>query len=181
MTQKQKVLAMLKAAGSFGVRSDAYIRDFMPRAAARIKELRDEGYNITSEREGKYTRWTLQTQRSERDVRQHADAKPPQGPECVGLGGSEEPGDKTEVPAAVSEDTLVGSNAEGKGSVGDPAGHERAPGPCGDASEPQSLSVASSEAGLAASQSNLGASGAPGDASLALFPESPLERLSDAA
>jgi len=59
LTQKQTVLNMLKAAGSFGVRSDTYIKDYMPRAAARIQELKDEGYNITSEREGKYTRWTL--------------------------------------------------------------------------------------------------------------------------
>ena len=59
MTQKQKVLGMLRAAGTFGVRSDTYIKDYMPRAAARIQELKDEGHNITSEREGKYTRWTL--------------------------------------------------------------------------------------------------------------------------
>lgn len=58
-TQKEKVLGMLKAAGNFGVRSDTYIKEYMPRAAARIKELREEGYEITSEREGKYTRWTL--------------------------------------------------------------------------------------------------------------------------
>ncbi len=59
MSQKERILSMLRAAGSFGVRSDTYIKEYMPRASARIKELREEGYNITSEREGKYTRWTL--------------------------------------------------------------------------------------------------------------------------
>ena len=59
MTQKQKVLAMLKAAGSFGVRSDTYLQDYIPRAAARIKELREEGWDIQSEREHQYVRYTL--------------------------------------------------------------------------------------------------------------------------
>ena len=59
MTQKQRVLAMLRAAGSFGVRSDTYLAEYIPRAAARIKELREEGYEITSEREKQFTRYTL--------------------------------------------------------------------------------------------------------------------------
>lgn len=59
MTQKARVLAILKAAGTEGVRSDHFFRSHMPRAAARIQELRDEGHNITSTREGKYTRYRL--------------------------------------------------------------------------------------------------------------------------
>jgi hypothetical protein len=58
-TQRERVLSMLKAAGSRGVRSDEFIRDFMPRGAARIQDLKDEGVQITSEREGKYTRYRL--------------------------------------------------------------------------------------------------------------------------
>lgn len=59
MTQRKRVLAILKAAGRHGVRSDIFIADHLPRAAARVGELKDEGYNITSEREGKWTRYTL--------------------------------------------------------------------------------------------------------------------------
>lgn len=59
MTQRERILRMLEEAGPKGVRSDECIKDFMPRAAARVQELKDEGYAISSEREGKYTRWTL--------------------------------------------------------------------------------------------------------------------------
>jgi len=114
LTQKQTVLAMLKAAGKFGVRSDTYIRDYMPRAAARIQEVKDEGYNITSEREGKYTRWTLQEQRGVADVRtaRGVEANPPgasawagnRSERTTGTEQAEESGDKTEVPAAAPED-----------------------------------------------------------------------------
>lgn len=59
MTQREIVLQTLKAAGPAGVRSDTFIKDFMPRAAARIQELKDAGHEIRSEREGKYVRWVL--------------------------------------------------------------------------------------------------------------------------
>jgi len=59
MTQRDRILRALEAAGSKGVRSDAFIADFMPRAAARVQELKDEGYDISSEREGRWVRWTL--------------------------------------------------------------------------------------------------------------------------
>ena len=59
MTQRDRILRALELAGPKGVRSDAFIKDFMPRAAARVQELKDEGYDITSEREGKFCRWTL--------------------------------------------------------------------------------------------------------------------------
>jgi hypothetical protein len=58
-TQKERILNSLKAAGGLGVRSDVYIRDFMPRAAARVAELRAEGFDISSEPEDGFTRWTL--------------------------------------------------------------------------------------------------------------------------
>jgi len=57
VTQKQTVLAMLKAAGPKGVRSDEFYKAYLPRAAGRIYELRDEGNNISSEREGKFVRY----------------------------------------------------------------------------------------------------------------------------
>lgn len=58
-SQKDKVLALLKAAGSFGVRSDTYLAEHIPRAAARVRELREEGYEITSEREKQFVRYVL--------------------------------------------------------------------------------------------------------------------------
>ena len=59
MTQRQRILRMLEEAGPRGIRSDECIKDYMPRAAARVQELKDQGYPISSEREGKYVRWTL--------------------------------------------------------------------------------------------------------------------------
>jgi len=58
-TQKETVLNMLKAAGNFGVRSDTYLAEYIPRAAARVRELREEGYEITSEKEKQFVRYTL--------------------------------------------------------------------------------------------------------------------------
>ena len=60
MTQRERIHSMLKAAGSSGIRSDEFFNAYMPRAAARIQELRDSGVEITSEREGKFVRYTLQ-------------------------------------------------------------------------------------------------------------------------
>jgi hypothetical protein len=59
MTQRERVLKMLRAAGSEGVRSDAFLAVYMPRAAARIKELRDSGYEISSGHEKQFVRYTL--------------------------------------------------------------------------------------------------------------------------
>lgn len=59
MTQRERVLKMLTEAGPRGVRSDTFIANFMPRAAARVQELKEDGHEISSEREGKYCRWTL--------------------------------------------------------------------------------------------------------------------------
>lgn len=51
MTQKQQILARLQAAGDRGVHSFEFYEDRMPRAAARIAELRAEGHTITATRE----------------------------------------------------------------------------------------------------------------------------------
>lgn len=59
MTQRDRILYELRQAGEAGVRSDTFFRLSMPRAAARIQELRDSGHDITSEREGKFCRYTL--------------------------------------------------------------------------------------------------------------------------
>lgn len=59
MTQRERILSMLRAAGSEGVRSDEFIKSYMPRAAARVQELKDSGYEISSEREGKFCRYVL--------------------------------------------------------------------------------------------------------------------------
>jgi hypothetical protein len=59
MTQKSRVLKMLKDAGSEGVRSDEFYREFLGRGVARIYDLRRDGHNITDEREGKYKRYKL--------------------------------------------------------------------------------------------------------------------------
>jgi hypothetical protein len=65
MTQRQKVLQMLRAAGSKGVRSDEFFAAYLPRAGARIHELKAEGYEITSEPEKQYRRYRLESVGSE--------------------------------------------------------------------------------------------------------------------
>jgi hypothetical protein len=78
MTQKQRVLNALKAAGGVGIRSDVFIRDFMPRAAARIQELKDEGWDISSERDGKFVVWRLENVGSSTEGRDQAGTSIPQ-------------------------------------------------------------------------------------------------------
>jgi hypothetical protein len=63
VSQKATVLKMLRNAGERGVRSDAFYREFLGRGVARIYDLRQDGYEISSEKEGKYTRYKLQEQR----------------------------------------------------------------------------------------------------------------------
>lgn len=119
LTQKQKVLGMLRAAGRFGVRSDTYLAEFIPRAAARICELREDGWEITSEREHQFVRYTLQEQRGVADVRpvREGEANPPGASAWAGnrlestkgTGQAEELGDKTEVLAAAPEERSVPS------------------------------------------------------------------------
>lgn len=59
MTQRDHVLKMLRAAGSSGLSSDVFLAAHLPRAAARICELKALGYSISSEREGKFVRYRL--------------------------------------------------------------------------------------------------------------------------
>ena len=120
-SQKDRVLSMLKAAGKFGVRSDTYIAEFMPRAAARIKELRDEGYEISSEREGKFVRWTLvgsggevATVAAARDVKapglscdSSASSERPSDVSQLRPGASGEPGTSRSVPSLFDADDCV--------------------------------------------------------------------------
>lgn len=58
-TQKGRVLAMLRTHGKYGVRSDRFLEVGIPRAAARILELRGEGHEISSEREKQFVRYRL--------------------------------------------------------------------------------------------------------------------------
>lgn len=64
MTQRQTILRMLKEAGAEGLRSDALYRAFIPRFAARIWELRQEGYEISSEHERQFVRYRLEEAQS---------------------------------------------------------------------------------------------------------------------
>jgi hypothetical protein len=59
MSQKATVLAMLRNAGERGVRSDEFIRSYMPRGCARVWELKASGLDIEATREGKYKRFVL--------------------------------------------------------------------------------------------------------------------------
>jgi hypothetical protein len=60
VSQKERVLRKLEAAGPKGVRSDEFYREFNGRGVARIYDLRKEGHEISDEREGKYKRYRLQ-------------------------------------------------------------------------------------------------------------------------
>lgn len=59
LTQRDRVLFELRNAGEGGVRSDVFLRLAIPRAAARVKELRDEGYEIESVHDNQYVRYIL--------------------------------------------------------------------------------------------------------------------------
>ena len=48
MTQKERVLKLLRERGSRGVRSFEFYEMRIPRGAARINDLKEEGYKITS-------------------------------------------------------------------------------------------------------------------------------------
>lgn len=56
-TQRERVLAMLKQAGSRGVTSNEFYAAHMPRFAARIHELIHDGHGIWSRREGNGKRY----------------------------------------------------------------------------------------------------------------------------
>lgn len=51
MTQRETVLQALKDAGDTGIHSFDFLQVGIPRAAARIRELREMGYTISSVRE----------------------------------------------------------------------------------------------------------------------------------
>lgn len=64
VSQKELILEVLYLAGPEGVRSDYFYKNFMPRASARIHELKEEGkregYTITSKpAENDYVRYFL--------------------------------------------------------------------------------------------------------------------------
>ena len=51
MTQSTLILAMLRDAGERGIHSFELLEAHMPRAAARVSELRAQGFDITAEHE----------------------------------------------------------------------------------------------------------------------------------
>lgn len=51
MTQRERVLAMLTEAGPAGVHSFVFFEERMPRAAAVVHKLRQDGYDIVSRTE----------------------------------------------------------------------------------------------------------------------------------
>ena len=52
VSQKQRILTMLEEAGTTGVTGNQFYAACLPRFAARIKELRDQGFDITTRRIG---------------------------------------------------------------------------------------------------------------------------------
>jgi hypothetical protein len=66
MSQKERILTMLEEAGSQGVTGNQFYAAYLPRFAARIKELRDQGYDITTRRiDGNHFVYTLHVGRRE--------------------------------------------------------------------------------------------------------------------
>jgi hypothetical protein len=59
VTQRERVLYELREAGEKGVRSDYWYEIGLPRGAARIKDLRKEGHEITSKNEHPFVRYYL--------------------------------------------------------------------------------------------------------------------------
>lgn len=59
VSQKLRILALLQSAGEEGISSRWFIQNYLPRAAARVQELKEARWEITSEREGGFCRYTL--------------------------------------------------------------------------------------------------------------------------
>ena len=65
MSQKTQILNMLQRAGDRGVTGNEFYANYLPRFAARIKELRDQGYEISTERvDGNHFVYTLRANNS---------------------------------------------------------------------------------------------------------------------
>lgn len=111
LTQRDRVLYLLREAGSAGVRSDVFLAHGMPRAAARIGELEAMGYEITHTREGKYTRYTLTGLSAESGGRESSS----------GLCGAES-GEPTGVDAAAGAQGERSEDEPRKGSLLDASG-----------------------------------------------------------
>lgn len=116
MTQRETVLQMLRDAGEKGIRSDEFFKAFMPRAAARIQELRDSGVEISSEREGKYVRYRLLGVGRESDAARDVDAVVPLGSspdsdeqECVGVGAGSSGSTRARRTASADSDATPAS------------------------------------------------------------------------
>jgi Helix-turn-helix domain len=76
MSQRHKVLSLLRHAGESGVTNAVFLDWRIPRFSARIKELRDEGYEIRTEGQtNSRVRYTLL---SEPDVERTASSPPDQ-------------------------------------------------------------------------------------------------------
>lgn len=65
LTQKEIVLRDLQEAGDKGVHGFTWLGKFIPRYTARIYDLKQEGYNIRSEREGNGVRYFLENNEPE--------------------------------------------------------------------------------------------------------------------
>lgn len=89
-TQKERVLQILKVHGKHGVRSDHFLNVHIPRAAGRIHELKEEGYEISSEREKQFCRYTLVGTGAGVGRVAHHSVSPDSGENAEGhMGGSE--------------------------------------------------------------------------------------------
>ena len=55
MTQSDKILSMLMAAGEDGVSNKTFYQCFLPRYGARIFDLRKEGYHIETKQVNRNT------------------------------------------------------------------------------------------------------------------------------
>lgn len=86
-TQKERTLSMLKAAGGWGLRSDVFLQHRIPRAAARVGELRQDGYEITSEHERQFVRYVLVSEPPRADAGHRAGGRGERlGPSGIGSG-----------------------------------------------------------------------------------------------
>jgi len=87
MTQRERVLHMLEQAGERGVTTADFLQAYTPRFSARIKELRDAGHVIETERiSSSSSRYTLQ----------------PVSQACPAEGARGEPGESSALPTRES-------------------------------------------------------------------------------
>jgi hypothetical protein len=106
---------MLEDAGPKGVLSREFSAAYLPRAGARIHELRSEGYDITSEPERQFVRYRLAgvgVDKTSEDAAGLDSAELPVSPAPIGTHSSDSSGGQAESPSSAPVPSMFDADAD---------------------------------------------------------------------